>query len=406
MSKHHQITIDPEFAKLIPKPQPDEVAGLEESLRTEGCRDALVVWAHNGEHILLDGHTRLPICERLDIPFTTTTLEFATRDEARLWILRNQASRRNLTDDQRAIVLAEIAEQQSIVVRAQQLAQARAAKAAKAKGSVSVLDASSKTEKPNTISNIKVPINTRTELSAQFNVAKRKAKYAVLLRKADPAAAQAVKDGTTLLADAVRAVKKRQMVAQIESISSMQAKEVSGTFDVIVADPAWPTDKIQRDCRPMDVQLPYPVAKVLAEIASLVGEKIEKHAEPNCHFFLWTPISFVPDAIKLVEQWGLRFCLVFTWRKTSKSGRTVGMKVFDLPTHNSEHLIYARKGTPKFVETKGFYTDFEAVRPNRHSEKPAEFYAMIKRATLGRRLDLFARGKHEGYVGWGWESVQ
>src|ERR1035441_9748968 len=102
-------------------------------------------------------------------------------------------------------------------------------------GFASVLDDASKTEK--------VTINTRTELSKQYQVSERKAKHARLLRKADPAAAQAVKEGTALLADAVRAVKKRQMIEQLESIQAMQAKEVEGTFDVIVADPAWDTNK-------------------------------------------------------------------------------------------------------------------------------------------------------------------
>jgi N6-adenosine-specific RNA methylase IME4 len=396
MSKNAQlVVVDPEFAALIPKSRPDELAGLEESLLAEGCRDALVVWRKNGTSILMDGHNRKPICERHGIPFTTTALEFSTRDEARLWILRNQANRRNLSDDQRAMVMDEIIEQQSVVVRARQLAAARSAKAAKASGGASVLDASSKTER--------APINTRAELSAQYQLSQRKAKHARLLRTEDPQAAKAVKAGTMLMADAVRAVKKRQMIEQLESIQAMQAKEVEGTFDVIVADPAWPTDKIQRNCRPMDVQLPYPVAKAVAEIASLVGEMLEKHAEPNCHVFIWTTNRFLPHAIKLVEQWGLHYCLPFTWEKVTKNGKPVGMKVFDLPFQNSELCVYARAGNPKFISTKGFYTAFQGLWRG-HSVKPREFYEMIARVTGGRRLDMFARERHEGFVPWGKEA--
>lgn len=209
MSKSDNLVVDPEFAALIPKLRPDEFAGLEESLLTEGCRDALVVWRHNAKLVLLDGHNRKELTEKHGISFKFVEIELESRDEARLWILRNQANRRNLTDDQRAIVLDEIAEQQSVVVRARQLAQARSAKAAKANGGcASVLDEASKTEK--------VPINTRADLSKQHRVSERKMKHARLLRKADPAAAQAVKEGTTLLADAVRAVRKRQMVEQLE----------------------------------------------------------------------------------------------------------------------------------------------------------------------------------------------
>jgi N6-adenosine-specific RNA methylase IME4 len=386
------IVIAPELRALIPALRTDEYAGLEEQLLAEGCRDALVVWPHNGVRVLLDGHNRKEICDQHGIPFTTIALELASRDEARLWILRNQASRRNLSDDQRAIILDEIIEQQSVVVRARQLAAARSAKAAKASG-ISVLDTVSKTER--------APINTRAELSAQYHLGQRKAKYAKLLRK-DRAARQAVKEGRTLLADAVRSIRKAEMAEQLSGIEAMQAKEVKGTFDVICADPAWDTNKIARDCRPMDVQFGYP-PMALEEIKATVGEMLQKHAEPNCLFFLWTIHGFLPDAIDLVREWGLQYCLAFTWMKTSKNGKPVGMKPFDLPTHNTELCIYARLGNPKFISTKAFYTGFHGLRRG-HSVKPREFYETIARVTCGRRLDMFARERHEGFVPWGKEA--
>jgi hypothetical protein len=50
-----EISIDREFRSLIPPLRPEEHAGLEASLKAEGCRDALVVW-RNGKDVLLDGH--------------------------------------------------------------------------------------------------------------------------------------------------------------------------------------------------------------------------------------------------------------------------------------------------------------------------------------------------------------
>jgi hypothetical protein len=52
------IQVDPEFQALIPPLDAAERAGLEESLKREGCRDALVTWGG----LLLDGHNRLAIC--------------------------------------------------------------------------------------------------------------------------------------------------------------------------------------------------------------------------------------------------------------------------------------------------------------------------------------------------------
>jgi N6-adenosine-specific RNA methylase IME4 len=139
------------------------------------------------------------------------------------------------------------------------------------------------------------------------------------------------------------------------------------------------------------------------EIKTTVGEMLKKHAEENCHVFLWTTNNFLPDAIDLLREWGLRYCLTMTWMKLSKNDKPVGMKPFDLPTHNSEFVVYARAGKPKFIDTKGFYTAFQALRRG-HSVKPREFYEMISRVTCGRRLDMFARERHKGFVPWGKEA--
>jgi hypothetical protein len=88
-----EIKIDPEFQVLIPAPSPDELKGLEESIIDEGCRDALVLW----EDVLIDGHNRYEICERLGIKFKTISKGFDNRDQAKIWVITNQLSRRNLS---------------------------------------------------------------------------------------------------------------------------------------------------------------------------------------------------------------------------------------------------------------------------------------------------------------------
>ena len=45
------VVIDPEIEALIPSLKPDEQSKLRESIKTEGCRDPLVVW--KGRNILL-----------------------------------------------------------------------------------------------------------------------------------------------------------------------------------------------------------------------------------------------------------------------------------------------------------------------------------------------------------------
>lgn len=92
------IRIDTEFKNLIPPLTAEEYAGLETSILEEGCRDALIVWGD----ILIDGHNRYEICTRHNIPFEVTELYFKDRNEAIVWIIKNQFGRRNLPAYERA----------------------------------------------------------------------------------------------------------------------------------------------------------------------------------------------------------------------------------------------------------------------------------------------------------------
>jgi hypothetical protein len=89
--------IDPEFQSLIPPLASEELSQLEENLVEHGCRDPLVVWEETG--FVVDGHNRLAICTRLNIPYQTVDISFSSRDSATRWIINNQLGRRNLSPD-------------------------------------------------------------------------------------------------------------------------------------------------------------------------------------------------------------------------------------------------------------------------------------------------------------------
>ena len=88
------MTINPKFRALIPPLAPEELAQLEANIISDGCRDPLVTW----RDMLIDGHNRYDICTRRNIPFKTVSKSFQDEDEAMLWMIDNQAGRRNLPD--------------------------------------------------------------------------------------------------------------------------------------------------------------------------------------------------------------------------------------------------------------------------------------------------------------------
>jgi ParB-like chromosome segregation protein Spo0J len=99
------LRIDKEFRALIPPPTAEERHQLEENIKADGCRDPLVAW--NG--VLIDGHNRYEICEANGIEFAVVEREFPDREAVKVWIIRNQCGRRNLSDSQRAMLAAQLA---------------------------------------------------------------------------------------------------------------------------------------------------------------------------------------------------------------------------------------------------------------------------------------------------------
>jgi hypothetical protein len=89
-----KIIIDPEFKSLIPILSPEEKSQLENNLLAEGCRDPLVIW--KGYNILLDGHNRYEICLKNGLDYELIEIELPSREDAHLWMMRNQLGRRNL----------------------------------------------------------------------------------------------------------------------------------------------------------------------------------------------------------------------------------------------------------------------------------------------------------------------
>ncbi len=92
------IRIDEEFDALLRSLSDEESRKLEESILDEGIQDALKIWKETG--ILLDGHNRLRIARKHDLPFRTQEKSFSDREEAFNWILDNQLGRRNVTPNE------------------------------------------------------------------------------------------------------------------------------------------------------------------------------------------------------------------------------------------------------------------------------------------------------------------
>jgi len=186
-----------------------------------------------------------------------------------------------------------------------------------------------------------------------------------------------------------KTIKRTEALLKTAKLRGQKVLTPEGKYDVVVVDPPWPMEKIERDVRPNQHAFDYPTMNE-NELSEL---KIP--ASEDCHLFLWTTQRFLPMALRLAEHWGFRYVCLFTWHKPG------GYQPFGLPQYNSEFVVYARKGTPKFIDTKDFMTCFSAPRGT-HSEKPESFYQTIARTTGDcRRIDMFARRQIPNFTAWG-----
>jgi hypothetical protein len=115
-----RITIDDEFASLIPPLAADERKELEASLVEHGgARDPLIVWDRGDAvpPILLDGHNRVEICWRLGLPYTVKGIRFESKEQALAWMRRNQLGRRNLSRNAFMLMLGELYNRMNVAGR-------------------------------------------------------------------------------------------------------------------------------------------------------------------------------------------------------------------------------------------------------------------------------------------------
>ena len=99
------LSVDLEFQSKIPPLREEELKQLEENILADGVViNPLIVW----KGIIVDGHNRFEILkEHPEIEYTILEKEFAGREEAIVWICKNQLGRRNLTPEQRRYLVGK-----------------------------------------------------------------------------------------------------------------------------------------------------------------------------------------------------------------------------------------------------------------------------------------------------------
>lgn len=358
----------------------EEREALAADIKVHGVLHPIIV---DEDGNILDGHHRYAI--RKDAP--VRVLEGLSENEKRAFVLSSNNKRRNLSPEQKAALRKTMINTAKALKEEdpKRWTQSRIAAALGVdRASVSRwLDISNvQTHKANTDARVSVPKQKRTEIVERLDAGEAQSQVAADYGVSQGRVAQIAKQER----------QRKENEAKVESIA---AQEVKGTFDnlydVLVIDPPWPMEKIDRDCRPNQSAFDYPTMSE-DELAEM-----KLPCKANAHVWVWTTHKFLPMTLRLLDAWGLKYVCTFVWHKPG------GFQPIGLPQYNCEFAVYCRKGSPKFVDTKAFNACFQAPR-TKHSEKPESFYDVLRRVTDGSRIDIFNRREIKGFDSWGNEA--
>ena len=74
----------PEMEQLLPPLSAEQFSALESDILENGCYAPIIV---SEDMVVIDGHNRLRICEKHDLPFKMLVFSFADLLEAKQWAL-------------------------------------------------------------------------------------------------------------------------------------------------------------------------------------------------------------------------------------------------------------------------------------------------------------------------------
>jgi len=338
------------IANIFPMMQNSELKKLADDIQATGLRNKIILY----EGKILDGRNRFEACQLVGVEPEYGEYD---EDEPLKYVISQNLHRRHLNESQRAVVASRLANMEKHI---------------------------HKDDRQICLS--------QPEAAEMMNVSERMIRIVKAIERDAPELIPKIDSGDMTVNSATTEVKRAQNIKKLESIEVKEVKALSGVYDVIVIDPPWPIQKIERDVAPNQVGLDYPTMPL-----DDIKHKLEIPYADDCHIWIWTTHKYLPFTLEMIDARNLKYVCTFVWHKPG------GFQPFGLPQYNAEFAIYCRHGHPLFIETKAFPVCFTAPR-GEHSEKPVEFYNMVRRVTAGRRLDMFNRKPIEGFDGWGNES--
>jgi N6-adenosine-specific RNA methylase IME4 len=376
------VRIDPEFQALIPPLRPEERAQLEANIAAEGVRDPLVVW----DGVLLDGHNRYEIATRLGLPFAVVEREFATRDDAVLWVVNNQFGRRNLPVSARVELAMIIEPILAAKAKANQIERKGNQAGATRQNSDELFQPVSTKHVASSVAGV----SHDTYHKAKTVLTTAPAPIVEAYRAGELSTNQAYQQVRREQKEAVREARRDENRAKVAAVPDLTVFTGVAKFATIVIDPPWDwADEGDQD----------QFGRARPDYGTMTIDELERLpvadlADVDCHLYLWITNRSLPKGFRLLEAWGFRYVTALTWIKPS-----FGMGNYF--RGQTEHVLFAVRGSQPLLR-RDASTVFHAPRgPQGHSSKPPEFLALVESCSPGPYVEMFARSARDGWAMWG-----
>jgi N6-adenosine-specific RNA methylase IME4 len=172
-------------------------------------------------------------------------------------------------------------------------------------------------------------------------------------------------------------------------------------FGTILADPPWRFINRTGKVAPEHKRLSRYDTMTWKEIAALPVADV---AAEQSHCYLWTPNALVPEALRVLEEWGFTYKTTLVWHKVRKDGGSDGRGVGFYFRNVTEPVLFGIRGRLRTLPPGRSQVNLLATRKREHSRKPDELYPIIEACSPEPRLELFARYPREGWAVWGDEA--
>jgi N6-adenosine-specific RNA methylase IME4 len=161
----------------------------------------------------------------------------------------------------------------------------------------------------------------------------------------------------------------------------LKLRPIEGKFATLILDPPWDNQSAS-------------VGRGVPDYATMCHSDLMKLPVPDwaaerCHLYLWATDQTLLKAYELVEAWGFDRKALLTWVKHRWG-------LGDYFRNQSEHVIFAVRGNLK-TRSNSISTVFHGPR-GRHSEKPNQFYDLVRAASFPTYGEAFQRTPRPGFV--------